>query len=257
MDGGWRRSAADAWAASAGISACASGRRGGQVTIVATRGTRRAFTLMELLVVVAVISILVAMLLPAVALVRSQAKATVCASNLRQIGLAFSAYANDNEGLMPDSAISATGLTTVRWSELIAGYVEADRFAKADGTGKIIHTKHTILTGCPEWTATEAWQLGYGINEHPDRPARVNATLAWDYRAVNANMTHFALAGISWKASRLMHADTSDYNVTATTVSFTRHRAAFNALFFDNHVQALIGIDRLTRVTDRPDLGLP
>ena len=61
--------------------------------------TTHAFTLLELLVVVSVIAILVAILVPTIAMVRSLAKRTECASNMRQIGMAFTAYAGDSDGL--------------------------------------------------------------------------------------------------------------------------------------------------------------
>lgn len=59
---------------------------------------RRAFTLIELLVVVAIIVILVAILLPSLGQARESAKATLCASNLRQIGVASLMYAEENRG---------------------------------------------------------------------------------------------------------------------------------------------------------------
>ena len=54
-----------------------------------------SFTLIELLVVVAIIAVLVAVLLPALTSARDTAMRTVCATNLRQIGLGFGMYVND------------------------------------------------------------------------------------------------------------------------------------------------------------------
>ena len=58
---------------------------------------RRGFTLIELLVVIAVIALLMAILMPALQRVKRQAKAVICRSNLRQWGVMFYAYTQDNE----------------------------------------------------------------------------------------------------------------------------------------------------------------
>lgn len=55
------------------------------------------FTLIELLVVVAIIAVLVAILLPALGAAREQAKSAQCLSDLKQFGLAFTAYGVDND----------------------------------------------------------------------------------------------------------------------------------------------------------------
>jgi prepilin-type processing-associated H-X9-DG protein/prepilin-type N-terminal cleavage/methylation domain-containing protein len=62
-----------------------------------------AFTLLELLVVVAIIAILAALLLPALQKAKQQARSISCVNNLRQLGLGFHLFANDHDGAVPTS----------------------------------------------------------------------------------------------------------------------------------------------------------
>ena len=61
---------------------------------------RRGFTLIELLVVIAIIALLMAILMPALSRVKKQAKSVTCLANLKQWGLVFAMYANENNQQM-------------------------------------------------------------------------------------------------------------------------------------------------------------
>jgi prepilin-type processing-associated H-X9-DG protein/prepilin-type N-terminal cleavage/methylation domain-containing protein len=78
---------------------------------------KTAFTLVELLVVIGIISVLIAMLLPALNRAREAAKTVACASNMRQVMLAIQMYANDNRGYYPGILYKGTvtnlGITNV------------------------------------------------------------------------------------------------------------------------------------------------
>ena len=80
------------------------------------RVSRQNFTLVELLVVIAVIALLVALAIPALSSARERARRTVCASNLRQIGLALEIYTAGNHGRLPwcDGLPSIGTETTLR-----------------------------------------------------------------------------------------------------------------------------------------------
>lgn len=73
---------------------------------------KQAFTLIELLTVIAIIGILASILIPTVGRVRESARRTVDASNIRQIGQASLIYANDNRESLPPNNLDANGISS-------------------------------------------------------------------------------------------------------------------------------------------------
>ena len=75
------------------------------------------FTLIELLVVIAIIAILAALIFPVFFTARGKARESVCFSNLRQVGMSISMYAQDNVGLYPYAIDPADRYTPIIWSQ--------------------------------------------------------------------------------------------------------------------------------------------
>ena len=92
---------------------------------------RSGFTLIELLVVIAIIALLMAVLMPALARVRAQAKVAACLSNLHSWGLMFQMYAEDNNGMLGDGKWSGNFSINARayrsWLAYLRPYSKNDR----------------------------------------------------------------------------------------------------------------------------------
>lgn len=116
------------------------------------RASRRAFTLVELLVVISIIAVLIGLLLPAVNSARESGRRTKCTNNQYQMAMAAIRH-NDSNGYVPGwrNALTCTGTTIYpSWSVVILPFVEQNDVYKAVALNPVTLPSTAIeLFACP------------------------------------------------------------------------------------------------------------
>jgi prepilin-type N-terminal cleavage/methylation domain-containing protein/prepilin-type processing-associated H-X9-DG protein len=134
--------------------------------------TSRAFTLVELLVVIGIIALLIGIAMPALSAVQRESRKTACQSNLRQLGMAVRLYTDQNKNKYPRSpslpSVNPYNQPTVmeRLSSFISVSMTPDQVKRGEGVMAVFH--------CPadsEVFQTEKTSYFY-YNELGDRPIR-------------------------------------------------------------------------------------
>ena len=212
------------------------------VASVFTMRAKRAFTLIELLVVIAVIAILAAMLLPVLASSRLRAWTTACNSNLHQIGLAMTMYADDANGFYPESGgVIPWGQTdphthSASWMEQIFPY-----------------TLNTNVYQCP---ADQLQPVAIQSAFNYFNGARAAYVLVNDDAPVDSKQIRFpdayVLSGDTvWNTGNSIDADKDDYTQNCVggpangtpAEEWQMHSKGQNILFGDGHAKWYNGYD--------------
>jgi prepilin-type N-terminal cleavage/methylation domain-containing protein len=107
------------------------------------KAEKPGFTLIELLVVIAVIALLMAILMPVLSRVRETAKRVVCSSQVKQVGVAISAYATDNGNRLPKYNSNITNTNPYLLIHSYALYRSESGFV--DALGKPLPMKLAVL----------------------------------------------------------------------------------------------------------------
>ncbi|MDD7985125.1 prepilin-type N-terminal cleavage/methylation domain-containing protein [Lentisphaera marina] len=121
---------------------------------------KKYVSLIEILVVVAIIGILASLLLPSLGKARKRSQATVCGSNLKQMGVVFHMYTYDNKGLMMYATNGLHGTSYRTWSnsgETFGAYLN----------NLHVHSSHDLLW-CPSDPYAEAYASS---NSHKREPS--------------------------------------------------------------------------------------
>lgn len=213
---------------------------------------RPFFTLIELLIVIALIAILAAMLLPALNRARSLAKATTCANNLKQSGLYIAIYTDNYDGyLMPvrGTDYPSSGISNPQWCW-------AGRLSYLNSRGvDFFNEKHFLYFRCPSadlelLRSTEPVRTTqvYGMNGYLSAAASsavpqldefvkfhriAKVTTARRMRPVTLSNT-ILLGDSVWRYTRL-----NSYRLGNSGDFALRHNNRGNALLLDLHVESI------------------
>ena len=230
------------------------------------QSTRRcgAFTLVELLVVIGIIAVLIAILFPVLRKAREQGRAAVCASDMRQLGIAALTYAAENKGVLPIpmgiqpphppvpfDAIAVDGLGILNWERgVLWPYIARDVQIRQrifscpsdDSDPRLIQgqTADFMLKLLPGTSRN----FSYGYNYELTSPFGQSRFLHWGVRLTQVRHASSKLLVLEDEGPSGPSADVSDANgppgPDGVLVHLTRrHNGMCNVCCFDGHVERL------------------
>jgi prepilin-type N-terminal cleavage/methylation domain-containing protein/prepilin-type processing-associated H-X9-DG protein len=193
------------------------------------------FTLIELMVAVAIVGLLGAFILAVFGRIKEQSKRTQCAANLKQIGLAVQMYAIDNNRFYPYMDNASIGKPYYcAWADRVLPYLKQTQFFECPVRDDLIYE-----TGCPpNSTTVDAEGYAYSFDGAYD----LNRLTRRGRRYVHeSSLTHLAdtISILDGKGQIITPGfnPVPDLKALRKHVKPARHGKGYNVLFVDGHVQ--------------------
>ncbi len=233
---------------------------------------RHAFTLIELLVALAVISLLAAILVPVLSRARENARKSVCQTNFRQIGTAFSLYISDHDGFYPCNGDPNLWMGR-NWRVVIQPYLPGSPMQSLPpGYSQPLTVQHSDVLLCPsDERAVQVWErTSYAYSAaFFHSPSQINslapllrgsscATWANIVSALR-NLPAIAQneAQVSFPTQKGLSAEwLSNHEKFSGDCGFWSWEGSANYLFADGHVKFLRRRQISPAVNDLPDINL-
>ncbi len=198
---------------------------------------RTAFTLIELLVVIAIISILASMMFPSFSRVRESARRASCASNLKQLGLGFMQYTQDNDERLPGAWNGGGGINQiggwVQYSVFGSGSTSA-LFDPAQGS-VYSYVKNVQVFVCPSDSEGRVSGNSYAMNSCSLTSSGIPGFVAGKALAAFEDSSQWMV--LSEENSSTTSTD-DGYQLLISNHFSDRHNGTSNVLLLDGHVKS-------------------
>ncbi len=201
------------------------------------------FTLIELLIVIAIIAILAGLLLPALNSAKNKAKAIQCLANLKNCGIAELIYSSDYRDYIPFYFYGDSGAEKA-WHELLGSSAPKEVTGNSKLCPSYAPEEYKVSQKDSQYYVYGAynhdytvWRGGYGTK----KAAMDSGTLQlWELRSIRKVSDHPLLCdSIAMDRTRQYFMTLPDWNDSKTSpMLHLRHSNAANILFMDGHVKA-------------------